>query len=251
MLRSMISSNPMLSQMARQNPEIEFILSNPEMMRAMMTPENMRMAMGMMQGMRGMPGANPFMGMPGMPGATFPPATGTSAPEGTTGTASGPAPATGTATAPPPMGIIDFTILTIAPFGGFDLNAFAQMMGGMQRPPAAPATSTAAPSATGTGTSTVPPTTTSAAPGPWQAPPAYPAYPNYFDMLRMFRPPGAPTAAPAAPAAPPMDPKVQYAVQLDKMKEMGFVNEEVNLEALKATNGNVEAAIERILSMLK
>ena len=30
---------------------------------------------------------------------------------------------------------------------------------------------------------------------------------------------------------------------------MGFTNETVNLEALKATGGNVEAAVERILNM--
>lgn len=32
------------------------------------------------------------------------------------------------------------------------------------------------------------------------------------------------------------------------MSEMGFNNAEVNLEALQKTNGNVEAAIERILA---
>ena len=31
---------------------------------------------------------------------------------------------------------------------------------------------------------------------------------------------------------------------------MGFTNENVNLEALKATGGNVEAAIERILNSI-
>jgi len=31
---------------------------------------------------------------------------------------------------------------------------------------------------------------------------------------------------------------------------MGFTNKEVNLEALKATMGNVEAAVERILTMI-
>ena len=60
----------------------------------------------------------------------------------------------------------------------------------------------------------------------------------------------AASAAPA-PAAAPIDPKVKYAVQLAKMKEMGFINEEVNLDALKATNGIIDAAIERIINMLK
>jgi len=31
---------------------------------------------------------------------------------------------------------------------------------------------------------------------------------------------------------------------------MGFTNRNVNMEALRATNGNVEAAIEKILTMI-
>lgn len=31
---------------------------------------------------------------------------------------------------------------------------------------------------------------------------------------------------------------------------MGFVNESVNIDALKATGGNVEAAVERLLNMM-
>jgi len=31
---------------------------------------------------------------------------------------------------------------------------------------------------------------------------------------------------------------------------MGFTNKEVNIQALTATNGNVEAAVERILNMV-
>ena len=71
MMRFAVRSNPFMSQMVQSHPEIEFILNNPEMMRAMMTPENLRMAMGMMQTMRGTPGFNPY--------AQFgrPPATGT------------------------------------------------------------------------------------------------------------------------------------------------------------------------------
>ena len=67
--------------------------------------------------------------------------------------------------------------------------------------------------------------------------------------------PSAPTASSApfvpAPAAQPEDLKVKYANQLAKMKEMGFINEEVNLDALKATHGIIDAAIERIITMLK
>ena len=47
-----------------------------------------------------------------------------------------------------------------------------------------------------------------------------------------------------------LDPKVVYKEQLDQLKTMGFVNESVNIEALKATGGNVDAAVDRILGML-
>ncbi len=40
--------------------------------------------------------------------------------------------------------------------------------------------------------------------------------------------------------------KVTYAAQLVQLQGMGFTNEATNLEALKATGGNVEAAVERI-----
>ena len=44
--------------------------------------------------------------------------------------------------------------------------------------------------------------------------------------------------------------KVTYADQLAQLQGMGFTNEATNLEALKATGGNVEAAVERLLNML-
>lgn len=46
------------------------------------------------------------------------------------------------------------------------------------------------------------------------------------------------------------DPKEIYKTQLEQLQGMGFTNESVNIEALKATGGNVEAAIERLLMML-
>jgi ubiquilin len=49
---------------------------------------------------------------------------------------------------------------------------------------------------------------------------------------------------------PQGDPKVTYKSQLEQLQAMGFTNESVNLDALKATGGNVEAAVERILGML-
>ena len=41
-----------------------------------------------------------------------------------------------------------------------------------------------------------------------------------------------------------------YSSQLEKMREVGFINEESNIKALQAAGGDVNAAIERLLNML-
>jgi hypothetical protein len=41
----------------------------------------------------------------------------------------------------------------------------------------------------------------------------------------------------------------KYKNQLEQIQAMGFNDKQVNLQALQATNGYVEAAIERILNM--
>jgi len=46
------------------------------------------------------------------------------------------------------------------------------------------------------------------------------------------------------------NPEETYKNQLESLESMGFTNKEVNLQALKATGGNVEAAVERLLNML-
>ena len=56
---------------------------------------------------------------------------------------------------------------------------------------------------------------------------------------------GNPTSPP-----PSVNYKELYQIQLGQMQGMGFTNESVNLEALKATGGNVEAAVDRLLGML-
>jgi ubiquilin len=45
-------------------------------------------------------------------------------------------------------------------------------------------------------------------------------------------------------------PEEKYKSQLEQLEGMGFTNKEVNLEALKATGGNVNAAVERIFNMI-
>ena len=42
-------------------------------------------------------------------------------------------------------------------------------------------------------------------------------------------------------------PQERYRVQLQKLQEMGFSDEEANLSALQATDGSVNAALARLL----
>lgn len=60
---------------------------------------------------------------------------------------------------------------------------------------------------------------------------------------------GAPGAAPAAVAgAPQVAPRERFKEQLEQLSSMGFPDEEANLRALLQTNGQVDAAINIILS---
>jgi ubiquilin len=52
------------------------------------------------------------------------------------------------------------------------------------------------------------------------------------------------------PPQPAGDPKEIYKSQLEQLATMGFTNESVNIDILKQTGGNVEAAVERLLSIL-
>ena len=49
---------------------------------------------------------------------------------------------------------------------------------------------------------------------------------------------------------PNQPPAERYKTQLEQLQGMGFLNKEVNLQALQATSGNVEAAVERLLNMM-
>jgi ubiquilin len=48
-----------------------------------------------------------------------------------------------------------------------------------------------------------------------------------------------------------VDPKEKYKEQNLKLKDMGFINDDVNFEVLAKTGGNIDAAVERLLNMLK
>jgi ubiquilin len=45
-----------------------------------------------------------------------------------------------------------------------------------------------------------------------------------------------------------MPPEQRYSTQLEQLTAMGFVNREANLQALIATFGDVNAAIERLVT---
>ena len=47
-----------------------------------------------------------------------------------------------------------------------------------------------------------------------------------------------------------VDYKEKYKDQLAQLKEMGFINEETNIQVLKQCSGNVQFAIEKLLNML-
>jgi hypothetical protein len=47
-----------------------------------------------------------------------------------------------------------------------------------------------------------------------------------------------------------VDPKEAYKEQNQKLKDMGFVNEEVNFQVLKEVGGNVDLAVEKLLQLL-
>lgn len=52
-----------------------------------------------------------------------------------------------------------------------------------------------------------------------------------------------------ASAPPPVqDPATHYATQLQQLADMGFTDREANIRALQATGGNVNAAVERLLT---
>jgi ubiquilin len=53
---------------------------------------------------------------------------------------------------------------------------------------------------------------------------------------------GAGTGASALP------PEERFRVQLEKLRDMGFPDQQANVAALQATSGNLDAAIDRLLS---
>lgn len=55
---------------------------------------------------------------------------------------------------------------------------------------------------------------------------------------------------PAGGSGAQQPPRERFATQLGQLRDMGFTDEEAALRALQATGGNVQAAIDRLLSGL-
>ena len=47
-----------------------------------------------------------------------------------------------------------------------------------------------------------------------------------------------------------VDPKELYKDQLAKLKDMGFTNDDLNIDVLKQSGGNVDVAVEKLLVLL-
>lgn len=82
-----------------------------------------------------------------------------------------------------------------------------------------------------------------AAGAPFAMPPPGELPPNIMNLIGALG--TLPGNAPAVSSEPP---EVRFAAQLQQLNEMGFWDRDENIRALLLTNGNVNAAIERLLS---
>ena len=233
LMRSMIENNPMIANNPMLRQQMEMVLNNPEMLRqsmemlrnlgqnggdlsAMMQNPEVQAAMNdpqfMQNAMNMMSGAggNPFAGLFGQQPAAQQPAASTA------GTAAPSATAT-----------------TSAPTSSKDKEIFYKITGLTQSPELD---------------------------AKLNAPKASRAVRQLIEACRSLRREGvevfpsveeiANTAAtPAAPApAPAISNEERFASQLQQMNEMGLNDNDKNIRALLASNGNVNVAIERIFS---
>lgn len=124
------------------------------------------------------------------------------------------------------------------PQGAGDANAAANPF--MFNPFLFPFPNPSSPNATGTNTNT---NTTSSTPSPNASNPSANApFPLFNPFLSGFGGAGATSPADSRP------PEERYASQLQSLRDMGFTNAQQNVRALLASGGDVQAAVEYILS---
>ncbi|XP_028637830.1 ubiquilin-2 [Grammomys surdaster] len=105
--------------------------------------------------------------------------------------------------------------------------------------PIGPTVPASSPGSTGTG---IPPVTTVPSSAPTETiSPTSESGPNQQFIQQMVQ-----ALAGGSPAQPP-NPEVRFQQQLEQLSAMGFLNREANLQALIATGGDINAAIERLL----
>jgi ubiquilin len=264
-INHMIQLNPYL----RNLPNARELLQSPWMRQMMTNPEMLRSAMRMQRSMAGGGGL----------GSSFP------APGATDNTPTG-APASNTAgnnaagQNPNPFAMPGFPFMP--PFGadfgasaggGAAANPFLALFnptqaqqpaagtGAAANTPASPTTTTPSTntSAPANAPSNQTPSNTQTPPNPFaalfgppgQAPPTSPfggLTPEMMQqMMQMWGPQGP--ASPASPAAPDnRPPEERYAEQLRQLNEMGFYDFDRNVAALRRSGGNVQGAIDHLLS---
>lgn len=81
-----------------------------------------------------------------------------------------------------------------------------------------------------------------AAEGSYNLPPI-----NFANLLGNLNP----AAAPTPDVNPSLPPEERYRNQLSQLNDMGFVNNELNIQALTQSGGNVDIAVEKLLSWFK
>lgn len=205
----LFTANPQLQeQMRPQLPSFLQQMQSPETMAAMSNPRAMQALLQIQQGLQTLATEAPGL-IPGLtPGVGM----------GMLGTAITPV---GPVTPIGPIGpIVPFTpIGPIGPIG-----------------PTGPASS---PGSTGTG---IPPATTVSSSAPTETiSPTSESGPSQQFIQQMVQ-----ALTGGSPPQPP-NPEVRFQQQLEQLNAMGFLNREANLQALIATGGDINAAIERLL----
>lgn len=205
----LFTGNPQLQeQMRPQLPNFLQQMQSPETIAAMSNPRAMQALLQIQQGLQTLATEAPGL----IP--SFTPGVGV----GVLGTAITPV---GPVTPIGPIGpIVPFTpIGPIGPIG-----------------PTGPASS---PGSTGTG---IPPATTVSSSAPTETiSPTSESGPNQQFIQQMVQ-----ALTGGSPPQPP-NPEVRFQQQLEQLNAMGFLNREANLQALIATGGDINAAIERLL----
>ena len=273
MLQTAINMNPMLKEMVESNPELKSALSNPEVLRMLRDPQVINSAMGMMNRM-GPSSFNPMMGntqsFPAPGGGSNDnqsPQSQTNQPNQTETSTTQPQPQ------PQPQQNPLFANMGQNPFMGLGMGMnpllgagggsgtapnpyFAQMyqnmmmgggLGGQPQPSQNPFNNQLNPNPNISSTTA----NTNSNGGGTQNP--FMFNPSLFNPLMSggnqsqgfnpfgFGPRSEDNSKP---------PEERYKEQLEQLKNMGFINKELNLQVLQQVKGNVDLAVDRILNML-